>query len=80
MWALSNYAQSCGIALVNGVDLELTTFLSRHDEGDLYVLVEFMKLYRIRRISRKTEHVGATYLTELDGAELEAGETETSAL
>lgn len=33
MWALPNYAQSCGIALVSGVDLELTTFLSRHDDS-----------------------------------------------
>jgi hypothetical protein len=80
MWTLPNYAQGCGIALVDGVDLELTTFLSWHDEGVLYVLVEFRKLYGIKRMSRKTEHGGATYLTELDGAKLEAGKTETSAL
>lgn len=70
MWALSNYTQSCGIALVDGVDLELTTFLSRHDEGELYVLVGFRNLYGIKRMSRKVEYGDATYLTELDGAEL----------
>jgi hypothetical protein len=43
MWALSNYAQGCGIALVDGVDLELTTFLSRHDDGELCVLVGLRK-------------------------------------
>lgn len=31
-------------------------------------------------MSRKTEHGGATYLTAIDGAKLEAGETKTSAL
>jgi len=42
MGALPNYAQGCGIALVNGIDLELATFLSRHDDKVACVsLVEF---------------------------------------
>jgi hypothetical protein len=45
MWAFPNYAQGCGIALLGGVDLELTTFLSRHDDEERYVL-GFRKVLR----------------------------------
>ena len=43
MWAFPNYAQGCRIALLDGADLELTTFLRRHDDGELDVLVGFKK-------------------------------------
>ena len=65
MWAFPNYAQGCGIALAGGVQLELTTFLAGHDDGELYLLVDlesYRKLYGTKRLSQNIEHEGATYL------------------
>ena len=83
MWTLPNYAQGCGIALVDGVDLELTTFLSRHDGGELYVLVGSRKVIgNCMGLNEWAErrNMKAQPTWQLDGAELEAEETETSAL